>query len=202
MTEPMTRAAEALRKNGFDVEIFATGREAAAYVHAQIKAGETVGVGGSVTIQTLGVAEQLRAEGHAVYWHWFQPGDPQVLRNAQCADVYLASSNAVTTQGQLVNIDGTGNRVAAMLYGPGRVYLVCGSNKVVEGGVPAAVARIKAVACPLNARRLGKQTSCALEGHCNAAHCERSMCNATVTLSHPTGGHPITVVLVEETIGY
>ncbi len=202
MNELLDRTAGALRRNGFAVEIFATAREAADYVLSQVAEGETVGIGGSMTIRALGVGEKLRDAGHTVYWHWFTPGDPETLRSANRADVYLASSNAVTSQGQLVNIDRTGNRVAAMIYGPKRVYLVCGSNKLVDGGVPAAIARIKEVACPQNARRLGEQTSCALQGRCDAANCEKSMCNATAVLAHPTGGHPMTVILVEEEIGY
>lgn len=202
MNGMMERTAEALRRNGFQAETFQTAREGADYIFAQVKAGETVGIGGSVTIRETGLGERLRDAGHEVFWHWFAPGDPETLRRALLADVYLASSNAVTSQGQLVNIDGTGNRVAAMIYGPRRVYLLVGSNKLVDGGVPSAIARIKEVACPLNARRLNKRTSCALTGCCDAANCERSMCNATAVMAHPTGGHPVTVVLVEEEIGY
>lgn len=202
MTELMTRSALALRKNGFQVETFETAQEGADYIFAQVQAGETVGIGGSVTIRETGLGERLRDAGHDVFWHWFTPGDPETLRRALLADVYLASSNAVTSQGQLVNIDGTGNRVAAMIYGPKRVYLLVGRNKLVDGGTPSAIARIKEVACPLNARRLNKQTSCAQTGRCDAANCEKSMCNATAVMTHPTGGHPITVVLVDEEIGY
>lgn len=202
MNELMKRTAEALRKNGFTVEMFSTGREAADDVLSHIAPGETVGMGGSMTVKELGLYDALGARGQTVFSHWLKPGDRQVYAEAARADVYLASSNAVTTQGQLVNIDRTGNRVAAMLYGPGRVYLLVGCNKLVDGGVPAAIARIRREACPKNARRLGLTTPCAAKGSCNAAVCENSMCGAVCVLEHPTSGHDMTVILIGEPLGY
>lgn len=201
MTDLIKRTCEALKANGFTVEMFATGKEAADFVLRQIAPGETVGIGGSVTIRELGLGESLLEKGHTVYSHWFTPGDSNVYLNAGRADVYLCSSNAVTATGQLVNIDGTGNRVAAMIYGPKRVFMIVGRNKLVDGGIPSAIARIKREACPKNARRLGRNTPCADAG-CDVSKCQKGMCNVTSVLEHPTGAHPIIVVLVEEELGY
>ncbi len=201
MNELMERTAKALGQNGFTVEVFSTGREAAERVCACIAPEESVGTGGSMTIKELGLCQVLQAKGCTMYSHWLTPDDPKVQHKALLADAYLASSNAVTVHGQLVNVDGTGNRVAAMTFGPKRVYLIVGSNKLVDGGVPAAIARIKREACPRNARRLGKNTPCATGG-CDAVRCEKGMCNVTSVLDHPTSGHEIMVLLTEEPLGY
>ena len=196
--------AEALRSRGFAVECFETGAEGADWIFSRIREGETVGVGGCQTVKETGLADRLRDAGYTVYWHWYVPG-PVTLHQANSADVYLASSNAVTRGGELVNIDGTGNRVAAIAYGPGRVYLLCGSNKLVDGGIPQAIARIKREACPPNARRLHRDTPCAATGHCDAAGCphDQTMCNVTSVVDHPgTGGRSVTVVLCCEALGF
>ena len=119
------------------------------------------------------------------------------------ADFYLASSNAVTRDGSLVNIDGQANRVAAMIQGPKHVILVIGSQKVVDGGVNAAIARIRSQACPPNAKRLKLDTPCARTGVCNQSECgDDCMCRVTVILDHPTRGRTVTVIVTEEALGY
>ena len=199
--EELLAFRDALDKRGFGTQVFETGAEAKAWILSQIPENAVIGVGGCVTVRDLGIADALRDSGHTVHWHWYKPG-PETLHAANNADVYLCSSNAITKDGQLVNIDGTGNRVAALSYGPGCVYVICGKNKLVDGGVPQAIARIKREACPPNARRLNYTTSCALTDRCDAAHCTKSMCNITSVLEHPTGGHPITVILVNENLGF
>lgn len=203
MTELMQHTMDALARRGFGVRHAATREEAAQIVRSLIGDGDSVGIGGSVTIDQLGIADTLLEEGRTLHWHWLNvepKGD--IFPNAMKADVYLTSSNAITRDGQLVNIDRTGNRVAAMIWGPKHVVVVAGANKLVDGGIPQAVARIKTAACPANARRLKLNTPCALNGKCDAAHCATPLCCATTILEHPTAAHPITVVLVDETLGY
>ena len=203
MTTLMANTLYSLTRKGFSVHHAATSAEAAAIVMGLIPAGASVGIGGSVTIREMGLYDDLKAQGHPVYWHWMNDvPKPDVFALAAQADVYLASSNAITADGCLVNIDGTGNRVGAMIAGPKEVIIVAGANKLVNGGVPQAIARIKTVACPLNARRLGLDTPCAREGKCDVANCTRSMCNVTSVIERPVGGHKITVVLVDEEAGY
>lgn len=204
MNELMQTAAENLRANGFEVYTVATAQEAKEQALALIQPGWSAGVGGSMTIRQLGLTEALEAAGHKVWWHWTSPEEkPVVWRNARNADVYLASANAVTRAGQLVNIDGTGNRVASMIHGPAMVLTVVGSQKIVEGGLTAAIARIKREACPPNASRLGLDTPCAKTGKCNEPNCgDDCMCRAISMTNRPLRGQRYVVILVEEPIGY
>ena len=201
MTELLSTVSAALEKRGFTVHHAATRAEAAQLALSLIPEGATIGVGGSMTIRELGLAEALQSAGHAIHWHWLGQG-PAAFPGARDADVYLASANAVTRDGQLVNIDGTGNRVAAMIHGPKQVIAVVGVNKLVDGGIPQAIARIKREACPPNAKRLGLGTPCGLTGKCDAAACESGFCNVITVQEHPTGKRPYHVVLVNEALGY
>ncbi len=199
----MDKAFSALERQGFDVRRAATAKDAADMVRALIPADASVGVGGSVTIDQLGIIPELQAAGHAVHWHWlsWEPLADAYLGAAR-ADVYLCSANALTTQGQIINTDRTGNRISATLYGPGHAVMVIGSNKVVEGGFAQGLARIKTVACPQNARRLKLDTPCAQTGRCHADACAHSMCGVTAMLERPVTGHKMTVILVDEPLGY
>ena len=203
MTTLMTNALYALVRKGFTVHHAATAKEAADIVMSLIPEGTSVGFGGSVTVRDMNLYETLKETGRNPHWHWKNDEpQPEVFALAANADVYLTSTNAITADGCLVNIDGTGNRVGAMIAGPKQVIIIAGSNKIVNGGVPQAIARIKTVACPQNARRLGLPTPCAVLGRCDAANCTRSMCNVTSIIERPVGGHKITVVLVDEELGY
>lgn len=203
MTDLLSTTLAALKSRGFTVHHAATKAEAASLVQGMIAPGASVGIGGSITIQELNIVEGLLADGHPVHWHWLKLETPaQAHAHAAAADVYLTSANAITDGGLIVNIDRTGNRVGAMIWGPKQVVIVAGANKLVQGGIPQAIVRIKSVACPLNARRLGLDTPCAREGHCQAAVCTNSMCSVTSVLEGPVASHPITVILVDEEAGY
>lgn len=203
MTNLTQTTLAALENRGFIVRHAETKEQAAALVREMIAPGASVGVGGSVTIQQLGIVDDLLAQGHPVYWHWLKLHAPrQAHALAATADVYLTSANAITSGGLIVNIDRTGNRVGAMIDGPKQVVIVAGANKIVDGGVPQAIARIKTVACPLNARRLGLDTPCARESRCNADECTASMCGVTSVIERSLHSHLITVVLVDEELGY
>lgn len=199
----MTKTIEALTAKGFTVHHVSTRAQARDLALRLIPDGASVGIGGSMTIEELGLYDALRERGDRPHWHW-RTDEPrtEALCAAACSDVYLASANAITANGCLVNIDGAGNRVGAMIAGPKQVLIIAGANKLVDGDIPQALARIKTVACPLNARRLGKTTPCAIEGKCNAAVCQRSMCSVTAVIERPLGGHPITIILADEDMGY
>lgn len=204
MNERLEKAAAALRGRGFETLIFNTGAQAVEYVRKDIPQGNSVAFGGSMTAKQLGLSDLMREDGHTVLWHWEAAPEnrPAVLREAMLADTYICSANALTDDGLMVQIDGTGNRVAAMCYGPKTVYVLIGRNKLVSGGYAQAVSRIKQVACPANARRLGLATPCAETGKCNAGACKRSMCHAFLALEGaPTGNH-MKVILIDEELGY
>ncbi len=205
MQEFIQQVISQMRGRGFEVVPLETAQEAREFLLSHIPADASVGVGGSMTIRELNVVPALRASGHEVTWHWDVPKEdgPAARAKARLADVYLASTNAVTRDGQLVNIDGTGNRVAAMFDGPKQVFLVISHSKLVDGGLNTAIARIKEHACPPNARRLSLDTPCARGGICKPKDCgDDCMCRITVALSRPPKGKKITVLLVEETLGY
>ena len=203
MTTLMTNALYALVRKGFTVHHAATAKEAADIALNLIPEGASVGFGGSVTVRDMGLYDELKKTGRSPHWHWKNDEPkPAVFAHAANADVYLTSTNAITVDGCLVNIDGTGNRVGAMIAGPKQVIIIAGSNKIVAGGIPQAIARIKSVACPKNAQRLGLNTPCGITGKCNADACEKGMCNVTSIIERPVGGHKITIVLVDEEAGY
>lgn len=195
------RAMEALRRNGFAVRYFETGAEAADYLAGSLS-GKTVGIGGSVTIQQLGIYERL-VGNNTVYWHWITD-DKETRLLAARADVYLTSANAIAETGEIVNIDGSGNRVAASLYNHERVVFVAGVNKLAPD-LESAMFRARNVAAPLNARRLKRNTPCAAakEIRCYDCSSKERICCGVVTLLRPMGGvGEMEVVLVGEELGY
>lgn len=146
--------------HGFATQAFATRQEARAYfVH--VLDGQSIGFGGSVTLRELGLFEAL-SEHNAVAWH-NRVNTFDVRRMANTARVYITSANAVSETGEIVNIDGTGNRVAMTAFGPDVCYYVVGKNKITPD-LATALHRSKNVAAPLNAKRLGVKTPCAEKG--------------------------------------
>lgn len=199
----LKRAAEQFARRGFVCRTFADGAEALKALTATLSAGERVAMGGSMTLQELGVYEALRAQGHEVLWHWRVPPAEaaRVRREAMDADVYLTSSNAVIEDGRLFNTDGTGNRVAAMFFGPPRVIVIAGRNKLVED-CAAAVERIKTVAAPRNAERLGRNLPCRVTGRCQDCRSPERMCQVTACIEHRLDGRTLEVWLVDQDLGY
>lgn len=195
------RTIAALQKRGFAVRYFKTAQEAADYLAESI-AGKTIGIGGSVTIEQMGLYERLCAQ-NTVYWHW-RTNDSETRVLAAGAQVYLTSANAIAETGEIVNIDGAGNRVAATLYNHERVVFVAGVNKI-ESDLERAVFRARNVAAPLNARRLGMKTPCALgeEIRCYDCASRERICCGVVTMIWPMRSVKVTeVVLVGESLGY
>ena len=192
MKETCEKVVEALKKRGFEAFYCATKEDAAKAVLAEIDAVGRVGMGGAMTMRDLGVTEKLEASGKLL------------TRGADC-DLFLLSANAITVDGRIVNIDGNGNRVAASICGPKRVVYVIGRNKIVDGGIDEAIARIRHCACPPNAKRLGKRTPCGLAGACVGGEgCDSPdrMCKVTAVFDRKPTGTPTKVILVDEDLGY
>ena len=191
-----------LESNGFSVSVFATGEEAAAYLNRQID-GVTVGMGGSMTLAQLGLQKSIGAH-NTLYCHGFTPGDPkEVQRMASSADVYLLSANAVAADtGEIINIDGTGNRVASSLYGHKKVYFVVGRNKVAPD-FESALHRARNVAAPKNAQRLGRNTPCAAKAdRCYNCNSPERICRGLVVLYKKMTSMDMEVVLIDQEAGY
>ncbi|MDD3214244.1 MAG: lactate utilization protein [Eubacteriales bacterium] len=205
MEQHLQAAVDGMRKNGFEVVTLETAAQARNYLLGCIPAGTEVGVGGSVSVRDIDVLPALREKGCKVYTSWgAKPEDvPEIRERSRKADVYLSSANAVTRNGSLVFIDGNCNRVGGILDGPKTVYFVISHSKWVDGGINTAVARIKQTACPQNARRLGLKTPCAVTGFCKPDECgDECMCRATVSLERVPRGRKMTVLFVEEALGY
>lgn len=187
-----------LQKNGFEVTHFATAAQAADYLDDQID-GKTVGVGGSITVLEMGLAERLRTH-NTLHWHWTGDGDQAAAATCQ---VYLSSVNGAAETGELINIDGTGNRVASTIFGHEEVYFIVGVNKLASD-YDAALWRARNVASPKNAQRLGKKTPCAVRGDkCYDCKSPERICRALAVLwERPTGIGRAEVVLVNEPLGY
>lgn len=201
----LARAAEALTKNGFTAHCVDTKEEACRLLLSLIPPEAKVGVGGSVTIREIGIMEELAKRGQTVIHHWVPGAAPEELRRFRTeeltADVFLASTNALTLNGELVNVDAVGNRVAAMIYGPRQVIIVAGVNKLVKD-VTEGLARARNVAAPLNNLRFQHQTPCAQLGQCANCHHPERICKVTVIMEKCPSLTPITVILVGEELGY
>lgn len=204
MNERLEKVSSALRRRGFEAAVFDTREQAVRFILDDLPEKQEIGMGGSATLAQLNLDALLRQAGHTVYWHQGAPADqaPGIRRAAMGAQAYFASANAVTEDGLMVQIDGTGNRVAALCYGPETVYILIGRNKIVEGGYAQAVRRIKQVACPLNARRLHLDTPCAATGRCNASACTHSMCHLFLAMESAPGGKRTQVILIDEDLGF
>lgn len=205
MEQHLQAAIDGMRRHGFDVVELESAAQARDYLLAHIAQTESVGVGGSVSVRETDVLPALLARGNTVFDHWSVPRaeTAPVLAQARDADAYLTSANAITKNGSLVFIDGTCNRVSAILYGPKQVFFVVSRSKYVEGGINTAIARIKQTACPQNARRIGLATPCGTTGLCKPDACgEGCMCSATVVLDRVPRGRRMSVLLTEEALGY
>ncbi len=192
-----------LEARGFAVSTFADAQEAAAYLNETID-GKTVGFGGSLTLDAMGLYDSLGTHNE-VYWHWRVEGGRTAaeLRGiAATAEVYLSSVNGLAESGEIINIDGTGNRVAATLYGHEKVYLVVGKNKIAKD-YDAALWRARNVAAPKNAQRLGMNTPCAARGdRCYDCRADARICRALTVLWEKPGGANVEVILIDEELGF
>ena len=196
----LEKTGKNLENRGFRVHRFASGAEAAEFL-VQTLHGTSIGIGGSVTIDTLGVYDRL-CGSNEVFWHWKNHA-PETRERAGKAETYLCSANGVSENGEIVNIDGFGNRVAGTIYGPERVFLVVGRNKIAPD-LTGAIDRARNIAAPLNARRLNRHTPCAVgEPRCRDCRSPEKVCGVmTVFFMPPTSIKEFHVILVDEDLGY
>ncbi|MDD7076099.1 MAG: lactate utilization protein [Prevotella sp.] len=181
-----------------------TAREAVEKVLEMIPAGSSVTWGGSMSIRDIDIPAALANAGkYEVYDRDKAPdraAATEIYLKAFSCDYYLSSANAITEDGVIVNIDGTGNRVAAITFGPRNVIFVIGMNKLTQN-VDAALARARSLAAPVNTARFDIQTPCKLDGVCHNCLSDDCICNYIHYLRHsPKGKHK--VILVGESLGY
>ena len=190
-----------LEARGFSVKTFATGEEAAEYLDRMID-GKSVGFGGSLTLQQIGLYEKL-ASHNQMYWHQVAaPEEKETVRAAELtAQIFCSSANGLSEDGQILNIDGIGNRVAATLFGHEKVYFVIGRNKLCPT-YEEALWRARNIAAPKNAQRLGMKTPCAVKGdRCYDCKSPDRICRSLVVLWEPSVGMEVEVLLVDQDLG-
>ncbi|MFX0078950.1 MAG: lactate utilization protein [Candidatus Hermodarchaeota archaeon] len=202
------RTLTALKKNGFDVMYFPTRTEVMARVLQLIPPNALVGVGGSVTIREIGLVDSLEQRGNTIISHWEaqkKRQKPEEVMKARkqlaSADIFLTSTNAITEEGHLVNIDHAGQRVAAMIFGPQKVIIIAGVNKIVRN-MDQAMDRIRNFAAPMNAKRLNLQVPCAKTGICSDCESPNRICNVTTIIERRPVHTDSTIILLGETVGF
>ncbi len=199
-----TKVKKALEKKGYPVQEFQTKEEAAQYLTEKIQ-GKTVGFGGSMTVDALGLMDRLK-EKNTLYTHW-KPAEgmsqKEVFKAAMNAEIYLSSVNALAETGEMVSIDATGNRISSQAFGHEKVYLIIGQNKLAKN-LDFAMARAQEVAAPKTARRFPISTPCHDSEEIQCFHCQSpdKICRAYLVLAARPFGQDYEVILIHEDLGY
>jgi L-lactate utilization protein LutB len=200
------KAVESLEKNGFTAVYCASAQNAFEYILVESSDTTTIGFGGSMSIVGLKVEARLRELGKEILNH----GSPdfsreekmEIMRRQLTCDLFLTGSNALTLSGELVNIDATGNRVAAMFFGPRKVIIVVGRNKLVDGTAQDAIARVKNWATPPNSKRLNFKTPCASTGFCSDCNSPDRLCRVTTIIDRKPRFTDVRVLVVNDEMGF
>ena len=199
----LTVVKQNLEDRGYAVSCFETAAEASAYLDRAID-GKSVGFGGSATLNEMGLYEKL-ASHNLTYWHWrLEDGESadEMRKKAQDAQIYLSSVNGLAETGEIVNIDGSGNRISSIMFGHEKVYLIAGVNKLAEN-YDQALFRARNIAAPLNAKRLNRKTPCAaLADRCYDCKSPERICRGLFVLWEKPSGMDMGIVLINEKLGY
>jgi hypothetical protein len=199
------KAVEGLKKNGFNALYCQNSGEVFHYILNEAAEAKSVGFGGSLSVADLKLADKLKGMGKEILNHSAPDLTPEerlaITRRQLTCDLFLTGSNAVTLSGVLVNIDGNGNRVSAMTFGPKKVIVVVGRNKLVDGSVEDAVHRIKTFASPPNSKRLGLANPCATTGFCSDCDSPQRICRVTTIIEKKPRNTDIRVLVVNEDMG-
>jgi len=201
LSKQALKAVDNLRKNKFEAHFVQDTQEMMSLVQSMIEDNATVTVGGSMTLFETGIIDYLRA-APIQFLDRYQSEDVQkTLRDAFSADVFLTSTNAVTMEGELFNIDGSGNRVAALTFGPKKVLVIAGINKLVKN-MEEAEYLMKRYARPMNNERLSTNNPCTVTGECSECHAEKRICSTFVRTARSQVRNRICVIIVNQILGY
>ena len=193
----LKKAAENLKQLGYTVHLFETKEAAADYLDSAIDQS-TVGFGGCQTAQEMGLYDRLGAHNE-VHWHWV--GGPEERIYSMNTKAYITSANALAETGEIINIDGAGNRVASTLFGHETVYFVIGRNKLAPT-FDEALWRARNIAAPKNAQRLGKKTPCAIKAdRCYNCKSPERICRGLTVLWGPMMAGKTEILLIDEDLG-
>lgn len=198
-------AASALSKNGFDGLFVASPEDAVIKAASFLESGKTVGFGGSMTVKALGLKERAAAWGCDVLDHNAEGLSPEqkmdILRRQLTSDLFISGANAITLDGEIVNVDGTGNRIAALAFGPRKTLVIVGYNKIVRD-LDEAFDRIGMYAAPMNNKRLERPNPCVKTGRCMDCDGDTRICRAYQVLRKRPSLSDFTVIIVGEELGY
>ena len=200
------KAIESLSNNNIDGCYVENAQAACKKILNLIPSNSKVGYGGSLTLDQIGIKEKLRNGNYNFIDRQLTEIDDykqnNLRRESLLSDVFLMSTNALTLEGQLVNMDGIGNRVAALIFGPPKIIVVAGINKIVPD-VEAAIYRIKNYVAPIHAKRRDRKLPCAKTGYCVNCHAPERFCNALVVIEHQylRNKERITVIIVGQDLG-
>ena len=199
------RTVKKLNENFFKAISFDDRTEFFHHLLSMIPQGAVVGIGGSVTVRELGIIGRLKEKGLALLDHWqenLSNDEKAAIRKSQLTcHVFITGANAITENGEIVNMDGIGNRVASMIYGPEKVIIVAGYNKIVRD-LNRAFERIKEIAAPMNAKRLGLPLPCAELGYCVECKSEKRICRILTVIQRRPPETDIYVLLLKEYLGF
>ena len=200
-----TTTMKNLEKRQFECHYCKTPAEAVALASEMVPSGSTVSFGGSMTLAESGMGKALAEREDITLLDRSKAASPEevseIYHKALSADYYFMSSNAITTEGELVNIDGTGNRLAALVYGPKNIIILAGMNKVAHS-LEEGISRVRNVASPINANRLNRKTPCASTGACSDCLSPDCICSHTVITRRSAPANRIKVILIGEPLGY
>jgi len=198
------KTVQALQDNGFHSIYVQSKEEAVNFIMYHVNTGSRVGIGGSISIETLNIGHNIIEKGGTILNHSLgrtQEEKLEIMRSELTSDLYLCSSNAVTLDGHLVNVDGSGNRIAAMTFGPKKVIVVVGINKIVKDD-NAAYERIRYIASPMNNKRLNYNNPCVTSGICNDCNSKERICRIYSIIKYKPLRSDISIIIVGEQLGY
>ncbi len=205
MDEKIKKTMDKLRENRMKPFFAQSREELFDIVRELVKSDKLITAGGSMTLKESGVTELLMKEFGAAYLDRSagktKEEVDEIMRKAFVSDSFFASANAITENGELYNVDGNGNRVSAMIFGPRQVVIVAGVNKIVKD-LEEAKLRVEKIAAPKNTVRLNCETPCAKKGECMHCHAPARICCSYVTLAHQRVPDRIKVIIVNENLGY
>ena len=204
-TKKIERTIESLEKNNMKGYYAKNNEDLLNLIKSIAKEGEVVSVGGSISLFETKVIDLLRSGRYEFldrYKEGLTPNDiKEIYRKSFSCDTYFASANAITEDGEIFNVDGNGNRVAAILYGPDKVILVVGVNKIVKD-LDEAIKRNKEVSAPANGKRLNTKTPCAKVGYCMDCNSEDRICCEYTLIKKQRTANRIQVIFINDSIGY
>ena len=203
--QKITRTVQAINKNNMNGYYAKDREELIRIIEDIVSENSLVSCGGSMTLFETGVMEHLRSGRYKFLDRYKEDITREEVVNmfeeSFFADAYFTSSNAVTENGELYNVDGNGNRVAAMLYGPEKVIVICGVNKIVKN-VEEAIKRNRECAAPINAKRLNKETPCSKVGYCMDCKSKDRICNEYTLIKRQNRKERMHIIFLNENLGY